>query len=183
MTLWVRSAHDLRKARSVRADLSDVVMRAVDVHADIDAPWLFDGESSLRVNGVAVTGSSRPNSTAALPVAPTGGPEIQEVCARPERCSNTLGPPPLKRVAAMPAGIVDVSVNGEWSFAPTLRHLVMATDMWLGRAILGIEQPFHLIGLPNAEYETDGDDMSATNRCSRRHTRRHWAGVGDDKVL
>jgi hypothetical protein len=66
----------------------------------------------------------------------------------------------LARVAAMPAGTVDVSVAGEWSFAQTLRHLVMATDAWLGRAILGIEQPFHPIGQPNAEYETDGNDMS-----------------------
>ena len=60
----------------------------------------------------------------------------------------------------MPAGTVDVSVGGEWSFAQTLRHLVMATDTWLGRAILEIEQPFHPIGQPNAEYETDGYDMS-----------------------
>jgi hypothetical protein len=66
----------------------------------------------------------------------------------------------LERVAAMPAGTVDVSVSGEWSFAQTLLHLVMATDAWLGRAILGIEQPFHPIGQPNAEYETDGNDMS-----------------------
>ncbi len=34
----------------------------------------------------------------------------------------------------MPAGTVDVSVAGEWSFAQTLRHLVLATDVWLGRA-------------------------------------------------
>src|SRR6266511_5405887 len=46
---------DLRGARFVGADLSGVVMRAVDVSgADIDAPWLFDGESFLRVNGVDV---------------------------------------------------------------------------------------------------------------------------------
>jgi hypothetical protein len=27
--------------------------------------------------------------------------------------------------------------------AQTVRHPVLATDAWLGRAILGIEQPFH----------------------------------------
>jgi hypothetical protein len=43
----------------------------------------------------------------------------------------------------MPSGTVDVSVDGEWSFAQTLRHLILATDMWLGKAILEIEQPFH----------------------------------------
>ena len=60
----------------------------------------------------------------------------------------------------MPAGTVDVSVDGEWSFAQTLRHLVLATDMWLGRAILEIEQPFHPIGQADAGAEDDGLDMS-----------------------
>jgi len=46
---------DLTGARFVEADLSGVVMRGVDVQgADIDAPWLLDGEGSLRVNGVNV---------------------------------------------------------------------------------------------------------------------------------
>ena len=66
----------------------------------------------------------------------------------------------IERAAAMPAGTVDISVDGEWSFAQTLRHLIMATDTWLRRAVLEIEQPFHPIGQPNIEYETDGNDMS-----------------------
>jgi hypothetical protein len=36
----------------------------------------------------------------------------------------------------------------------------MATDVWLRGTILGVEQPFHPIGQPFAEYETDGFDMS-----------------------
>ena len=62
----------------------------------------------------------------------------------------------------MPAGTVDVSVGGDWSFAQTLRHLVLATDMWLGRAILEIGQPFHPLGLVDtgAGAEEDGLDMS-----------------------
>ena len=51
-------------------------------------------------------------------------------------------------------------MDGEWSFAQTLRHLVMATDVWLGKAILEREQPFHPLGQPNAEYATDGYDTS-----------------------
>lgn len=47
----------------------------------------------------------------------------------------------------MAAGTVDLAVGGEWSFAQTLWHLVLANYMWLGRAILQIEQPFHSIGL------------------------------------
>ena len=66
----------------------------------------------------------------------------------------------LERVVSMPAGTVDVSVGGEWSFAQTLRHLVLAADAWLGRAILGIEEPFHAFGLAGAGTEDDGVDMS-----------------------
>jgi hypothetical protein len=54
------------------------------------------------------------------------------------------------RVAAMPAGTVDVSVEQEWSFAETLRHLVFATDGWLG-AIRGQDRPFHPWGIPFTE--------------------------------
>jgi len=36
----------------------------------------------------------------------------------------------------MPPGTVDRRVGGEWSFAQTLRHLVMATDTWLGKPVL-----------------------------------------------
>ncbi|MDQ3456394.1 MAG: DinB family protein [Actinomycetota bacterium] len=152
---------DLRGARFVRADLSGVVMRAVDVAgADIDAPWLLDGKSFLRVNGVDVI--------------PLVDAELNR--RFPGRAERRAGDPDglraawallegrwaatLERVAAMPAGTVDVSVGGEWSFAQTLRHLVMATDAWLGGAILEIGRPFHPIGQPNVEYETDGNDMS-----------------------
>jgi hypothetical protein len=152
---------DLRGARFVRADLSGVVMRAVDVReADIDAPWLFKGESFLRVNGVDVIplveaelNRRFPGRAARRATTPDG---LRAAWAALEATWAAT----LQRAAAMPAGTVDVSVGGEWSFAQTLRHLVMATDAWLGRAIWGIEQPFHPIGQPNAEYQTDGNDMS-----------------------
>jgi hypothetical protein len=152
---------DLSGARFRRADLSGVVMRAVDVRgADIDAPWLFRGEGFLRVNGVDVIPLVEAELNRRFPgraerraTDPDG---LRAAWAALERTWSAT----LERVAAMPAGTVDVSVDGEWSFAQTLRHLVMATDTWLGRAILNIERPFHPIGEPNAEYETDGNDMS-----------------------
>jgi len=152
---------DLRGARFVRADLSGVVMRAVDVQgADIDAPWLFDGESFFRVNGVDVVPLVEVEINRRFPGRAdrrAGDPDgLRAAWAALERTWAAT----LERVAAMPAGTVDVSVGGEWSFAQTLRHLVMATDTWLGRAILEIEQPYHPSGQPNVEYETDGNDMS-----------------------
>ena len=40
------------------------------------------------------------------------------------------------------------SVDGEWSFVATIRHLVFATDKWFTVPILG--GAFHPIGLPNS---------------------------------
>jgi hypothetical protein len=40
------------------------------------------------------------------------------------------------------------SVDGEWSFIETLRHLVFATDSWIRRAILGDASPWAPLDLP-----------------------------------
>jgi hypothetical protein len=152
---------DLRGARFVEADLSGVVMRGVQVEgADIDAPWLSDGESFLRVNGVDVIPFVEAELNRRFPGRAdrrAGDPDgLRAAWAALERTWSVT----LERVATMPAGTVDVSVGGEWSFAQTLRHLVLATDMWLSRAILEIEQPFHPIGLADTGTEADGLDMS-----------------------
>lgn len=48
------------------------------------------------------------------------------------------------------------SVDGEWSFIQTLRHLIFVTDAWLGHALLGQPDPFHPLGLPPS-FVTDAD--------------------------
>jgi hypothetical protein len=152
---------DLRGARFAEADMSGVVMRGVNAEGvDIDDPFLCDGGSFLRVNGVDVIPFVEAELNRCFPGRAdrrAGDPDgLRAAWAALERTWSAT----LERVAAMPAGTVDVSVGGEWSFAQTLRHLVMATDLWLGRAVLQVGQPFHPIGQPNAEYETDGNDMS-----------------------
>jgi hypothetical protein len=152
---------DLRGARFVRVDLSGVVMREVNVDGtDIDAPWLSNGDGFLRVNGVDVIPLVEAELNRRFPGRAdrrAGDPDgLRAAWSALERTWAAT----LERVAAMPAGTVDVSVGGEWSFAQTLRHLVLATDAWLGRAILGIEQPFHPIGQAGAGAEDDGLDMS-----------------------
>jgi DinB superfamily/Pentapeptide repeats (8 copies) len=152
---------DLTGARFVEADLSGVVMRGVDVQgADIDAPFLLDGEGSLRVNGVNVApfvdaelNRRFPGRADRRAADPDG---LRAAWVALERTWSAT----LERAAAMPAGTVDVPVGGEWSFAQTLRHLVLATDMWLGRVILEIKQPFHPIGLLCASTGEAGMDMS-----------------------
>jgi hypothetical protein len=152
---------DLRGARFVGCDLSGVVMRGVEIQeADIDAPWLLEGRSTLRVNGVDVAPFVEAELNRRFPgraerraADPQG---LREAWATLQGTWAAT----LERVAAMPAGTVDTSVGGEWSFAQTLRHLVLATDMWLGRAVLEIEQPFHPLGQVDAGTESDGIDTS-----------------------
>jgi len=153
---------DLRGARFVSSTLAGAVLRGVDIQGlQIDAPWLVEGGSgSLRVNDVDVAPfveaelnrrfPGRGERTAADPDG------LRSAWAALERTWTAT----LERAGALPAGTVDVSVDGEWSFAQTLRHLVLATDMWLGLAILGKDQPFHPLGLADGSLEEEGFDMS-----------------------
>jgi len=151
---------DLGGARFIGADLSGVVMRGVQVEkADIDAPWLLEGEN-FWVNGVDVIPFVEAELNRRFPGRadryakdPAG---LRAAWAALERTWAAT----LERVAAMPAGTVDISVGGEWSFAQTLRHLVVATDTWLRRAILGIKQPYHPVGQMDAGTVDAGFDLS-----------------------
>jgi hypothetical protein len=151
---------DLRGARFVGADLSGVVMRGVQVErADLDAPWLVDGGSFL-VNGVDVIPYVEAELNRRFPGRAQRRAEDPDGLRAAWAMLERTWAATLERVAAMPAGTVDVSVGGEWSFAQTLRHLVLATDAWLGRAILEVDQPFHPIGQAGPGAEDDGLDRS-----------------------
>jgi hypothetical protein len=54
----------------------------------------------------------------------------------------------LTRALALPEGRLHESVNDEWSFVQTLRHLVFAMDKWFTAPIVG--GSFHPMGLPNS---------------------------------
>ena len=150
---------DLSRARFVRSALVDAVIRGSDVAGlEIDAPWLAGG--ALTVNGVDVVPLVEAELNQRFPgrglrhaEEPDG---LRAAWASVERAWAGA----VERVRLMPTGSADVSVDGEWSFAQTLRHLVFATDAWLGKAILRLPRPFHPLGQPHAEYQTDGYDMS-----------------------
>src|SRR5690348_471754 len=125
---------NMRGAKFIGADLSGAVLRGVDAQAaEIDAPWLFEEGGSLLVNGVDVVPFVEAELNRRFPGRAerrAGDPDgLRAAWAALERTwAGTL-----ERVAAMPPGTVDVSIADEWSFAQTLRHLVMATDLWLGK--------------------------------------------------
>ncbi len=151
---------DLTGARFAGCDLSGIVMRGVQLEgAEIDAPWLFEGQG-LRVNGVDVTAYVDAELNRRFPGREQRRAEDPEGLRQAWTALHDTWAATVARAAVMPGGTVDVSVAGEWSFAQTLRHLVLATDMWLGRAVLGAEQPFHPLGLADDSLEMEGFDMS-----------------------
>ena len=144
---------NLRRARFVESDLSDVVVRGCEVSGmEIDAPWLRFGRP-VTVNGVDVGPYVEAELNRRFP-----GREEQEA-STPEGLAQAWSKveaawaSAVERAGSMPAGTVDRRVAGEWSFAQTLRHLAFATDKWLGGARGSVDMS-HPLGLNHAQDDT-----------------------------
>lgn len=124
------------------SDFSGVTMRETDVGGlDIDSHDLFFG--TLVVNGVDVVPLVDAELNRQFP-----GRELQK-STTPEGLREgwvAVQAAWQETVESTPRELVDEQVNGEWSLAQTLRHLVLATDAWLRGAVQRVEQPFHEIG-------------------------------------
>ena len=134
---------DLRGARFRDVDLTGTrISHAWVVDVEIDA--LVD---RLVVNGVDVTAYVNehdawyPLRAMLRPADPEAMRETLSAVA--DAWSDTV-----QRARALPAERLHESVDGEWSFVQTLRHLVFATDKWFTAPILG--EAFHPMGLPNS---------------------------------
>jgi hypothetical protein len=155
---------DLRGARFDRAELSGAEFRACDLSdatfrgsalhrvtmrgvelCDVD----ISGElKNVTVNGVDIAplveaelNRRDPDRAKMRPDDPAGFREAWQILER--RWALTVG-----RARRLPPALLHESVDGEWSFTETLRHLVFATDAWVRRAILGDPAPWHPLGLP-----------------------------------
>lgn len=152
----------LGAARFVESDLSDVVIRGCDVAGmEIDAPWLVHGDP-LVVNGVDVVAFVESELDRRFPGRSQRRAEDADGLRAAWAALEQQWAATLARVETMPPGAVDISVAGEWSFAQTLRHLVHATDLWLGRSVLELEHPLHPLGLGDTSAaQADSGDASA----------------------
>jgi hypothetical protein len=137
----------LNEARFRMVDLSGAVLRDVSLSgASIDGSEI-DG---LRIDGVEIAPLIEAELTRREPARALRRASDQAELRAAWAALELSWAATYDRVAAMPAGTVDISVEDEWSFADTLRHLVFATDAWLG-AVLGEERPFHPWGIPFAD--------------------------------
>jgi hypothetical protein len=147
---------DLKGARFVESDLSDVVIRGCEVSGmHIDAPWLPFGRPLL-VNGVDVVAFVEEELNRRFPGRALWRATDPEGLRRAWQAVEDAWAAAIARAATLPAGAVDERVDGEWSFAETLRHLVHASDTWLGRSVLGWDaEGFHPLGLAYGTTPTD----------------------------
>ena len=134
---------DLSGARFRDVNLTNVrISHAWLVNVDIDA--MVD---SVVINGVDVTAfvnERDPWYPLRAMLRPSDPEDMRATWAALEgEWAKTL-----TRAMALPEGRLHESVNGEWSFVQTLRHLVLAMDKWFTAPILG--EHFHPLGLPNS---------------------------------
>ena len=135
---------DLSGARLRAVDLSGVVMRnvelaGVDIHGEIE---------NLTINGVdigplvnAELDRRYPDRAKMRPADPAGFREAWDTLER-------LWGQTVEGARRLPPELLHESVDGEWSFIETLRHLVFATDAWIRRTILGDPSPWDPLDLP-----------------------------------
>ena len=61
---------------------------------------------------------------------------------------ETLWDATLDRARLLPEATLHEQVDGEWSLVETQRHLLFASDAWLGNAVLEEDAPYHPLGFP-----------------------------------
>lgn len=110
---------------TIDGELQNVVINGVDVAPLIEAE--LDRREPLRAK-------MRPNDAAGF----------REAWALLEQ----LWEQTVERARGLEPEQLHESVDGEWSFVETLRHLAFATDAWVRRAVLGDPAPWHPLDLP-----------------------------------
>jgi hypothetical protein len=146
---------DHRNARFTEADFSGARFHGVDLsNVTISDAWLIDVDISglirnLVVNGVDVTSYVEAELDRRHPERALLAPEDPDGVRAAWKTIEDFSAVTVERARALPRARLDESVNEEWSFIETLRHLVFATDRWISGPVLRDANPFHPLGMPN----------------------------------
>jgi hypothetical protein len=181
---------DLTGAQFREVFFKDVVMRGVALQN-----VRIDGEiEGVTVNGVDVgplvqaeLERREPDLVKMRPTDPDGFREAWDLLER-------LWAGAVERARALPEEALHESIDGEWSFVETLRHLSFATECWLLRAILGDPRPWAPLSLPWDQMpDTEGVprdraarpslDEALALRLDRQAAVRRYLTTLDDEML
>ena len=171
-----------RGATFSRVDLSGVTVRDSDVRGlRIVASWVdevvlngHEGVGRVVVDDVEVTGFvraelDRRNPERVLIREMRSVAEVRSAWSVVgQRWDDALG-----HAATLPEALLHQRVDGEWSFVETMRHLVFAVDIWVGRMLDDEPGAFHPLGLP----PTDTTDAGAAEMGLTREARPSFAEV------
>ncbi len=134
----------LNGATILNSDFQRVVMRGVEI---VDTT--IDGEiDNLVINGVDVAPLVEAELDRRYPDRPKFRPTTADGFRAAWDINERLWSATLERANKLAPGLLHESVNGEWSFIQTLRHLAFASESWVGRCILGDPSPWHPLSLP-----------------------------------
>ncbi|NUR15274.1 MAG: DinB family protein [Dermatophilaceae bacterium] len=139
--------HDvvLRGATLRQADLRglrarDVWLEDVDITAEI---------GNVRINGIDVVPYIEAELDRLQPDRPKMRPTDAQGFREAWDALERLWGETVEHARAFTPDQLHESVDGEWSFIETLRHLVFATDAWVRRALLGDPEPWDALDLPH----------------------------------
>ncbi len=135
---------DLSGTRFREVDLTGAQMRGVElVNVEI-----YGEIENVTVNGVdigplveAELDRRYPDRAKMRPADPAGFRQAWDIV-------EAMWERTVARARRLPPERLHESVDEEWSFTETLRHLVFATDAWVRRAVLGDPAPWDPLGLP-----------------------------------
>jgi len=125
-------------------EMDGVTMRGVELN-DVEISGAI---GNLKVNGIEVGPLVEAELDRRYPervkLRPADGAGFREAWDIVERLWDGT----VRRARGLDPDLLHQSVDGEWSFIQTLRHLVLVTDGWIRRAALGDPSPWHPPGLP-----------------------------------
>lgn len=129
--------------------LRGIEMRGVEI---VDTT--ISGEiKNLVINGVDVAPLIAAELDRRHPDLPKFRPTTADGFREAWELNERLWAETVDRARALPAELLHESVDGEWSFIQTLRHLAFASESWVGRGVLGDPSPWHPLSLPWDEMD------------------------------
>jgi hypothetical protein len=154
----------LQGATFTRVSLDGAQLRAVDLSGAQIRGALFNGARlrGVELVDVDIAGELQNVTVNGVAIAPLVDAELNR--RLPERAKMHPGDPDgfraawailerlwagtVARARALPEAALHRSVDDEWSFIQTLRHLNFASAAWVGRMVLGNASPWHPWDLP-----------------------------------
>lgn len=145
---------DLTGAQFSMVNLTGATFRSVGFHGvvmrDVEiSNTRIDGEfENLVLNGVDVAPLVEAELDRRYPERPAFRPTTADGFREAWAIDERMWAQTVERARRLPEERLHESVDGEWSFIQTLRHLAFASESWVGRAVLGDPRPWHPMSLP-----------------------------------